>query len=69
MSEPLNITDIPEKVSRLIDEDDLTGVIQDALMEQGTIIREDDAREVAEIAFDYIVMRLSEDIQEPTKED
>lgn len=61
--EDYELMQLPNRVARLVDEDDMTAFIQEALIDQGTIITEEEAKEVSEVAFDYIVMKLSADIQ------
>lgn len=56
----LDINTIPNTLANVLDEDELTDFIQESLIESGRIIDYDDAREVAEIAFDYAVYKLTE---------
>lgn len=56
----IDFTTIPNKLSEVLDEAELAHFIQDSLLESGTVIASDDAREVAEIAFDYVAYKLTE---------
>lgn len=56
----LDFNTIPTKLSEVLDEEEMAEFISDSLLEMGVVIASDDAREVAEIAFDYVAYKLVE---------
>lgn len=56
----LDVNTIPDTLARVLDEGELATFIQESLIEEGQIISTEDAKAVSEIAFDYVVYKLTE---------
>ena len=59
MEESIDFKTLPQQLSRVLDEEELAVFIQDNLLETGVIISEADAKELSEVAFDYVVYKLT----------